>query len=172
VPSSLTEPNFYLLGFMGVGKSTIGPLLAEKLGTRFYDLDLLIEDAEKLTIRQIFESRGEPYFRRKETELLMPLTQLRNMVIALGGGTFVQQANRALICPTGTTIWLNVPFALIQQRIQDPLSRPLFHSPQEMELLFQQRLPFYQMADIEFPVGEEPAEAIAERLFQRLKEGG
>ena len=172
MPSSLTEPNFYLVGFMGAGKSTIGPLLAEKLGTRFYDLDLLIEDAEKLTVRQIFESRGEPYFRRKEAELLMPLTQLRSMVIALGGGTFVQQANRALICPTGTTIWLNVPFALIQQRIQDPLSRPLFRSPQEMELLFQQRLPFYQMADIEFPVGVEPAEAIAERLFRRLKEGG
>lgn len=165
----LREPNFYLLGFMGAGKSTIGPLLAQGLATQFYDLDSLIEDSEKATIRQIFESRGETYFRQKEAELLIPLTRLRNSVVALGGGTFVQEANRGLIRATGISIWLNVPFALIQKRIQDPLSRPLFRSPQEMEALFQQRLPFYQMADIQINIGLESAEEIAEEIFTRIR---
>lgn len=168
----LCEPNFYLLGFMGAGKSTVGPLLARNLATQFFDLDVLIEDAEKATIRQIFETRGEPYFRQKETELLLPLTRLRNTVIALGGGTFTQEANRLLVRATGVSIWLNVPFKQIQHRIQDPFSRPLFRSPQEMELLYEQRLACYRLADIEIPIGEERADQIAERIFQRIRLGG
>src|SRR3989442_6133003 len=147
---------------MGAGKSTVGPLLARKLATQFYDLDSLIEDAEKTTIRRIFESKGEVYFRQKETELLIPLTRLHNSVVALGGGTFVQESNRALIRATGISVWLNVPFVLIQQRIQDPLSRPLFRSPHEMEALFQQREPFYQMADIQVKIGAESPPEIAD----------
>ncbi|HEY3130498.1 MAG TPA: shikimate kinase [Acidobacteriota bacterium] len=166
----LREPNIYLLGFMGAGKSTVGPLLARKLATRFYDLDSLIEDAEKSTVRRIFETKGENYFRQKETELLIPLTNLRNSVVALGGGTFVQEANRALIRATGISVWLDVPLSLIQKRIQDPLSRPLFRSPREMEALFQQRLPFYQMADMEIKIGSESAEQIAERIFARIRQ--
>lgn len=166
----LREPNIYLLGFMGAGKSTVGPLLARKLATRFYDLDSLIEDAEKSTVRRIFETKGENYFRQKETELLIPLTTLRNTVVALGGGTFVQEANRALTRATGISVWLDVPLSLIQKRIQDPLSRPLFRSPQEMEALFQQRLPFYQMADIDIKIGSESAEQIAERIFACIRQ--
>jgi shikimate kinase len=170
VSPDLREPNIYLLGFMGAGKSTVGPLLARKLATRFYDLDSLIEDAEKSTVRRIFETKGENYFRQKETELLIPLTNLRNSVVALGGGTFVQEANRALIRATGISVWLDVPLSLIQKRIQDPLSRPLFRSPREMEALFQQRLPFYQMADMEIKIGSESAEQIAERIFARIRQ--
>ena len=171
-PPNLCDPNFYLLGFMGAGKSTAGPLLAERLATQFYDLDTLIEETEKSTIRQIFETRGEHYFRQRETDLLIPLTRLRNNVVALGGGTFVQEVNRALIQPTGISIWLNVPLELIQKRIQNPLSRPLFHSPQEMSLLFHQRLPFYRMADLEICVGAEPAEIIAEKICEHIRKLG
>ncbi|MBI3940011.1 MAG: shikimate kinase [Acidobacteria bacterium] len=170
MPPDLREPNFYLLGFMGAGKSTVGPLLAEKLATQFYDLDLLIEDAEKATIRQIFELRGEHYFRARETELLIPLTRLHHSVVALGGGTFVQEANRALIRATGVSIWLNVPLRLIQNRIQDPFSRPLFRSPREMEALYQQRLPFYRMADIEIGITSESAEEIAGNIFDKIRD--
>ncbi|MBI4457184.1 MAG: shikimate kinase [Acidobacteria bacterium] len=165
----LREPNYYLLGFMGAGKSTVGPLLAEKLGTQFYDLDLLIEEMEKVTIRRIFETRGENYFRQRETELLIPLTRLRNVVVALGGGTFVQEVNRTLVQSTGISIWLNVPLELIRKRIQDPLSRPLFRSPQEMEALFQQRLLFYRLADIEIRIDEDPAEIIAATIVTRIR---
>jgi shikimate kinase len=168
----LREPNLYLLGFMGAGKTTIGPILAEKLETQFYDLDSLIEDAEKKTIRQIFEIYGENYFRQKETELLIPLTRLRRVVVALGGGTFVQETNRALIRTTGISIWLNTPLEIIQRRIQDPLSRPLFRSPVEMETLFQQRLSYYRLADIEIPAGDEPVECIAERICAQVRKSG
>ncbi|HEY2931616.1 MAG TPA: shikimate kinase [Acidobacteriota bacterium] len=166
--TSLREPNYYLLGFMGAGKSTVGPLLAGRLDTQFYDLDQLIEETEKSTIRQIFETRGEAFFRKKETELLLPLTRLRSAVIALGGGTFVQEINRELIRSTGISIWINVPLERIQKRIQNPLSRPLFRTPQEMEALFRQREAFYAMADLEVRVGEEPVEDVADKILSSI----
>ena len=165
----LSEPNFYLLGFMGAGKSTVGPLFADKLHTQFLDLDALIEDSEKATIRQIFETRGESYFRQKETELLRPLTRLRNTVVALGGGTFVLEVNRAMIRASGMSIWLDVPFPLIQKRIQNPLSRPMFRSPQDMENLFFQRLPYYQTADVRVGIADETPEEAAEKIFQSIQ---
>ena len=154
---------------MGAGKTTVGPLLAGRLQTQFYDLDQLIEETEKSTIRQIFETKGEIFFRQKETELLLPLTRLRNAVIALGGGTFVQETNRELIRSTGISIWINVPLDRIQKRIQNPLSRPLFRTPQEMEALFRQRSAIYALADMEVSVGEEPAEEIAEKILQNIR---
>ena len=165
----LSEPNFYLLGFMGAGKSTVGPLFADKLHTQLLDLDALIEDSEKATIGQIFETRGEPYFRQKESELLVPLTWLRNTVVALGGGTFVLEVNRAMIRASGMSIWLDVPFPLIQKRIQNPLSRPVFRSPQDMEKLFFQRLPYYQMADVRIGVADETPEEAAKKIFQSIQ---
>ena len=164
----LRDPNFYLLGFMGAGKSTIGPLLAEKLQTDFFDLDTLIEDADKATVRQIFDKHGEAYFRRRETEMLLPLTHLRNTVVALGGGTFTQDANRVLIRSSGVSIWLDVPFECIQRRIQDPYSRPLFRSPQEMEQLFNVRAAAYRMADLRVPAEDEAPAEIAARIVRLL----
>ena len=97
----------YLLGFMGVGKSTIGALLAERLHWPFIDLDTTIEAGQGTTIREMFENSGEPFFRQIEHVALLEASKAEPAVIALGGGTFVQKANfdfiREMGAPTGST---------------------------------------------------------------------
>src|ERR1700681_655261 len=94
-------PGVYLAGFMGSGKSTVAHLLADRLGWDYLDLDAEIEAAEGVTVRQLFETRGEPEFRRIENEMLRKVMRRIEhgmpCVIALGGGAFVQPANARLL---------------------------------------------------------------------------
>src|SRR5215469_3283338 len=114
-------PGIYVAGFMGSGKTVIGRLLAHQLGWSFFDLDHEIESAEKMPIAEIFETRGEPEFRRIETEMLKQhvawIEQGRPSVVALGGGTFAQERNRALLADRGITVWLNCPFEIAAKRV-------------------------------------------------------
>src|ERR1041385_3469207 len=111
-------PGVYLAGFMGSGKTTVGRLLADRLGWDFIDLDAEIEAAEETSIAQLFETRGEPEFRRIETEALRKA--LRGIdrgvpaVIALGGGSFVEPVNAELLDGPGISIWLDFSFETIQ----------------------------------------------------------
>src|ERR1039458_2871385 len=100
----------YLLGFMGSGKSTVGKLLATKLGWPFIDLDTVIEAGQGLSIRAIFENSGEVFFRQLERAALTETSKSEPAVIALGGGTFAQPPNVDLIRETGgITVWLDCP---------------------------------------------------------------
>ena len=83
--------NIILCGFMGSGKSTVGLLLAKKLGMSFIDLDTYIEKKERMTVSKIFEKYGEPYFRKVEKESAKELAEKNGLVIAAGGGTLVEQ---------------------------------------------------------------------------------
>ena len=109
-------PGIYLVGFMGSGKSTIGRLLAERIGWHFVDLDAEIEAAEKTAIFEIFESRGEAEFRRLEREMLRRHVRAiecgRPAVLALGGGAIVQPENLHCSRNNGVTIWLDCPFEI------------------------------------------------------------
>ena len=102
-------PGIYLVGFMGSGKSTVGRLLAERIGWHFVDLDAEIEAAEKTAIFEIFESRGEAEFRRLERETLRRHVRAiecgRPAVLALGGGAVVQPENHALLAENVRTGW-------------------------------------------------------------------
>ena len=101
-------PGIYLVGFMGSGKSTIGRLLAERIGWHFVDLDAEIEAAESMSILDIFETRGEAEFRRIEREKMRALVRAiesgRPTVLALGGGAIVQHENHALLENNGVAI--------------------------------------------------------------------
>jgi shikimate kinase len=114
-------PGVYLAGFMGSGKTTVARVLADRLGWDFIDLDAEIEAAELATIAHLFETRGEPEFRRIETEALRKVMRRieRGMpsVIALGGGSFVQPVNTELLEGHGISIWLDCPFETIEARI-------------------------------------------------------
>src|SRR5580658_5508225 len=116
-------PGVYLAGFMASGKTTVARVLADRLGWEFIDLDAEIEASENTTIARLFETRGEPEFRRIETEELRKITRKieRGMpsVIALGGGSFVQPANLKLLESHGISIWLDCPFETIEARIDD-----------------------------------------------------
>src|SRR5665213_1084265 len=144
------SPGLYLTGFMGSGKTTVARILADRLGWYFIDLDAEIEAAEESTVAQIFEWRGEPEFRRIETETLRKV--IRNIergmpaVIALGGGSFLQPAIAELLDHHGISIWLDCSFETIAQRIADPDSRPLARDPQAFRRLYEERRHAYSRA--------------------------
>lgn len=154
-------PGLYLVGFMGSGKSTVGRLLSKELGWMFCDLDDDIEEARKQTIAQIFETDGEAEFRRLETEALARRVRMiergRPMVLALGGGAFVQENNFEMLENNGVSIWLDPPWTVIRRRIEHATHRPLARDPQKLEELFHERQPAYGRADYHIRDTDSPA---------------
>lgn len=116
----------YLTGFMTSGKSTVGPILANVLGWDFYDLDKEIESREKLSVVEIFASKGEKYFRGIETETLKELSSGRNVVISLGGGTIAGEENFEILKSSGKIVYLKVSTDILYKRLKNKIDRPLF----------------------------------------------
>ncbi|MDP9171286.1 MAG: shikimate kinase [Acidobacteriota bacterium] len=145
-------PGIYLAGFMGSGKSTVGRILADRLGWDFIDVDREIEAKEKESIATIFETRGEAEFRRIETAALADHVRRveRGLpcVFALGGGAFVQLENFELIKNHGISIWLCCSFDAVQDRLsKDNTVRPLAQDPVRFRQLFDERQEGYSRAD-------------------------
>ncbi len=162
-------PAIYLVGFMGSGKTTVGRSLAETLGWRFVDIDDDIEARAGLPIPRIFEEQGEPEFRRIESESLEARVRAAErgqaMVVALGGGAFVQARNAALIAPHGVSVWLDCPFDQVKARVERQGNRPLARDPEAFERLYHARRPVYAKADFRVTVdGDDPRPAVREIL--------
>jgi shikimate kinase len=117
----------YLAGFMGAGKSTVGPILANTLGWNFYDLDKVIEKNEGKKVREIFETRGEEYFRKIERELLQKISAEHNVIISLGGGTMASEENLSLLKKTGRIFYLKASREAIYRRLKYKRDRPALH---------------------------------------------
>ncbi len=98
----------YLTGFMGSGKSTVGPILANTLGWDFYDLDRVIEEREGLSVRDIFEKKGEEYFRELERKAFLDMSNGDKVIISLGGGTAASQENIDLLKKNGKLVYLKI----------------------------------------------------------------
>ena len=160
----------YLLGFMGSGKSTVGVLLARELGWPFIDLDAVIEAGQGVTIRELFESSGEPFFRQLERAALLEASKAEPAVIALGGGTFAQPENLEFIRQTGgATLWLDSPAEVLLQRCAGMETRPLFRDPESFVRLLDQRLPYYQMAEYRVSTeGRDPDQVVKQILRMML----
>ncbi len=144
---------------MGSGKSTVGPLLANTLGYNFIDLDERIEEQEQKTIKKIFETHGEEYFRKTEYNVLQKISQQTELVVALGGGTILHQKNLSLIKEKGILIYLKTDIEILYKRLQKKNSRPLLQNdngksfPNEqlkkkIQTLLIERSPYYEQADI------------------------
>lgn len=106
-----------LIGFMGCGKSTVGALLASRLGCRFLDLDELIEERAGRSIRQIFEEQGERVFREHEARAVQAACLHENAVISVGGGAVMNPDNAARLKDAGRIVWLRAPADVLWQRI-------------------------------------------------------
>jgi shikimate kinase len=157
----------YLVGFMGSGKTTAGRLLADQLHWPFVDLDQTIEAGQGLSIRQIFEQSGEPFFRELEHAALTEASKSEPGIIALGGGTFVQPANVDFIRERGgTTVWLDCPFEELLRRSEGIETRPLFRDAASFRQLLEQRIPYYRLADFRVPSGSQAPERVVEQILR------
>ena len=159
----------YLVGFMGSGKTTVGRELAARIEAPFFDLDELIEAAEKLSIRDIFGLHGEPYFRKRERDILRSTRHLESGVIATGGGTFTFDENIQFIQSEGLSVYLSAPYALLRSRVELKGDRPLLRDDLSAHELYANRIRYYRMSDLTLEVrdDETPAE-IVERLVLEL----
>lgn len=160
--------HIYLVGFMGSGKSTVGPILAGKMDRSFYDLDDMIEEEQGLRISEIFEKKGEPFFRELESRLLVRSQDLEICVMALGGGAFINELNREIISTHGLSVWLDVPLPLARERCLAATYRPLARDPKEFESLFQRRKEFYRLADIRIQVERKSPSKICAEIKEEL----
>jgi len=155
----------FLTGFMGAGKTTVGRLLAERMGVPFVDLDPEVERQAGMSVREIFARFGEGEFRRLEREALAAALAQSDAVVATGGGTVAFEANAKLVGASGLTVFLNPPFATIAARIGGlgKLDRPLFQDEAQALALYRERLPAYRKADLTVDVGpdEDPPEVAA-----------
>lgn len=159
----------FLLGFMGVGKTSIGSVLANYLHYNFIDLDDLIVKQSKLTINEIFTQYGEPYFRQLETTMLNNIANYQNTVISLGGGTYIAEENRLIIKKSGISLWLQCELTTILSRLANNTTRPLHRSVEQMETLLNSRLFFYQQADFHIDVTNLTIENAATMIQQLIK---
>jgi shikimate kinase len=164
----VTIDKIYLVGFMAAGKTIVARSLATRLGWHAEDIDDLIEARERKPIADIFSRQGEAYFRGVEREILKLLIPLRHVVVATGGGTFMDAENRAAMNMDGLSIWLDVPFETLLARLPADGRRPLAADRAQMERLFAVRQTAYAQAHMRIEAGVSRAEDIAEQIADRI----
>ncbi|MEW5978522.1 MAG: shikimate kinase [Acidobacteriota bacterium] len=160
----------FLVGFMGSGKSTVGPLLAALLNWEFYDLDQQIEEQQGRSIRLLFELEGEAFFRQIESQALQQLKKRDRCVVALGGGAFALATNRETIQSMGYSVFLDCPLEVILKRCPADGSRPLLQSPEFVKDLYDSRRPFYELCDFQVDASSDRAEEIAATISNLLSQ--
>jgi len=166
----------FLIGFMGAGKTSVGQTLARKLGWNFLDLDRVIEARESRSVPEIFAELGEPGFRAVESaalaELLQEEGQQNDLIVALGGGTFAQAANRdALELARAMTILLEAPLDELQRRCaNDSNVRPLAKQETRFAELYAQRQSAYALAKQRIETSGKTIDEVAEEVARLLME--
>lgn len=148
----------YLIGFMGVGKSTVGKLLADKLNFEFIDIDDVFETKYKINIRVFFEKYGEELFRKLEYKIIVNTFKLKNVVVSTGGGTPCFFDSMKLMTENGLTVYLEMQAdELVNRLIHAKRKRPLVMNKTKEELAstvnekLTNRIPFYAQSGITFP---------------------
>ena len=144
------KKNLVLLGMMGVGKTTLGKIIAEKQGKKFIDIDANIESRNLMTINEIFRRKGENFFRQEEEIEVLKCLKKDNCVIALGGGAFVNSKIRDVVLKIAVSFWLDIDVKIIKQRVKRTQKRPLLEKnnvQKTIEDLLLKRKNFYKLAD-------------------------
>jgi shikimate kinase len=166
--------NLFLVGLMGAGKTSVGRLLARRLGKTFYDCDHEIERATGVKVGVIFEIEGEAGFRSRETKALAELVRLRNIVLATGGGAVLSAENCRLLADNGVVVYLRAAPADLWSRTRHDKSRPLLKTGDplaRLRELYDERDPLYgAVANIVVETGQQSVGSLAHRLEQRLLE--
>jgi len=171
IVAALGSRAIVLVGMMGAGKSTIGRRLAARLRLSFVDADSEIEEAHRMSIPEIFEAHGEPYFRNGEARVIARLLESGPSVLATGGGAFMREDTRARIHDKGVSIWLKADPDTILRRVKRRADRPLLQTADPAATvgrLIEERHPVYQRADLTIASREVPHEKIVEECIVAL----
>lgn len=165
-------PNIYLVGMMGSGKSVTGKQLARLLGFDFVDLDGWIEKKNRASVPEIFEKKGEPFFRDAETSALKEVSQKKNQVIAAGGGIVLKSENRVIMHECGTVVYLETALATLIERLRGKKDRPLLKGGRLEEMaakIFLERKGLYEkICDFSVTTDGQTAESAAQNIFEIL----
>lgn len=174
----------FLIGFSGSGKSTIGPLLAKKFGSKFYDTDNLIEKEQGMSIAELFAKRGEASFRKAERAMIARVVEndSGSKVISLGGGAFERKANRDLIQGNGVTVYLSCSVRQLYGRLKDKVDRPLLNVVpvpgqtkreavlKRIAMLLEKRAGNYRKADLTVSTSERTAGEVVRAIVDGVRQ--
>lgn len=164
--------NIFLVGLMGAGKTSVGKLLARRLGKTFYDCDHEIERATGVKVAVIFEIEGEAGFRAREAKILAELVRRREIVLATGGGAVLSADNRKLLAENGVVVYLRANSADLWSRTRHDKNRPLLRTADplaRLQQLFDERDALYRsVADIVVDTGSQSLGSLTHRLEHQL----
>ncbi|WP_020401952.1 shikimate kinase [Gracilimonas tropica] len=174
------KQSIFITGFMASGKSTIGRMIAEKIGFNFIDLDAYIVEKEGSSINTLFSERGEAYFREKEWEYLLEITQTQKGVIALGGGALHNQRVVDHLKIHGLLLFIDTSMSKIVDRVASASERPVLWDDQgkiksnetlyaELKTLYSKREKFYKQAQVRIETASfQTADEVAEAAIQKI----
>ena len=171
VAAALSGRSVVLVGMMGAGKTSVGKRLAAKLGLPFVDADAEIEAGAQLTISEIFERFGELYFREGERKVIARLLNGGPLVLATGGGAFMNATTRQNIAKYGVSIWLKPSFDILLARVRKKSNRPLLKTAdpeQTLRRLLEERTPTYALADLTIESLDGSHDAVVDAILRRL----
>jgi len=162
-----------LIGFMGAGKSTIGPLLAARLGWHFLDADQQLERRSGSTVANLFSQLGESGFRRLEAETVAELYGKRELVLALGGGAIETESTRRLLAESSDTcvVFLKAPLEVLIDRCEqqpDAPVRPVLNDREGLHARYRSRQQHYETAHIAIETGSATPDAVVELILDRV----
>lgn len=161
-----------LVGMMGAGKTAVGRALAARLGVPFLDSDAEIESAANMTIPEIFERDGEPFFRGKESQVIGRLLDEEKGILSTGGGAFLSEKNRQMITERGASVWLRADLNVLWNRVRHKDTRPLLRTADPyatLKALYEARVPVYAEADLTVESdGETSIDNMVDRVVQAL----
>ncbi|KEJ88350.1 shikimate kinase [Sulfitobacter donghicola] len=161
-----------LVGMMGAGKTAVGRAVAAKLDVPFLDSDAEIETAANLSVPEIFQRDGEPFFRKRETEVIRRLLETQSGILSTGGGAYLAEVNRNNIAEKGVALWLDADLDLLWNRVKHKDTRPLLRTADPRATLseiFAKRTPIYRLSELCVTCGDDLSiDDMAERVIETL----
>ncbi len=171
---NLFEYNIFLIGFMGAGKSTVSDFLSKELAMDVVEMDQIIAQRQGMSISDIFETYGEPYFRDLETKLLIEMQSRSNVVVSCGGGVAMRECNVAEMKKNGRVVLLTAKPETILERVKDNHDRPLLENNKNVDfiadLMEKRRAKYEAAADIIIETDGKDTQTICEEMIHRLRE--
>jgi len=163
-----SKKNLILIGMMGSGKSTIGSLLSKKLNVKFIDVDSVLENDSKMKIAEIFEKKGENFFRNLEEKITLKVLNSTNNVISLGGGGFINEKIRKEVLKNNCSFWLNCDAQILLNRIKNNKKRPIAFNLSEDELrkLIEKRAKIYSKAQFKINCYKLKKDEIVKKILK------